>query len=224
MRDREKNMWNEVYEKSTPVDLRNMTLSMEPLFDMCLMMFAKSAEQVLDFGCGTGDILFQYAQYKKNAKGVGVDPAQSGVSFVKETAKMSGYTNLHFFEGDETFLDTFEDGRFDGIILSNVLDVMPEHVGYDTVLRLNRVLREGGYWFVKLNPFYSQRELKRMDYQEIGPHMYGIDGVLHLKQEPTLYWMDIFRSMGHIDRYVEFPYSWQEGMNRVFLIQKTKSS
>lgn len=219
-----KDMWNEIYAESKPVDLRNMTLSVEPLFDTCLMMFAEKTESVLDFGCGTGDILFQYMQYKKNGKGVGIDPAENGIAFAKETAKMSGYRNLHFFEGDESFLDTFEDGRFDGIILSNVLDIMPESIGYDTAVRLNRVLKDGGYWFIKLNPFYSTEELENMEYKEIGPHMYGENGILRLKQEATPYWMDIFHKIGQIERYVEFPYEWQAGMNRIFMIKKSEDS
>ncbi|EET58132.1 methyltransferase domain protein [Marvinbryantia formatexigens DSM 14469] len=221
---RGKDMWNTIYAESQPVDLREKTLSVEPLFDTCLMMFAGKTNQVLDFGCGTGDILFQYAQYKRHPKGAGIDSAKTGVSFARETARMSGYSNLHFFEGDESFLDVFEAGRFDGIILSNVLDVMPESIGYQTAVKLNRVLKEGGYWFIKLNPFYTTQELKDMEYEEMGPHMYGEGGILRLKQEPTPYWMEIFQKIGSLERYVEFPYEWQPGMNRLFLIRKTSAS
>lgn len=217
---RKEEKWNDIYAESRPVDLRNRTLSVEPLFDVCLMMFADKTKRVLDFGCGTGDILFQYAQYNKDCRGVGIDPAEKGIAFAKETAKLSGYRNLHFFEGDGSFLDTFEPERFDGVILSNVLDIMPESIGYDTVKRLNRVLKDGGYWFIKLNPFYSPKELKNMEYEEVGPHMYGENGSLRLNQAPTPYWMDIFRHIGTLERYVEFPYDWQPGMNRVFLIRK----
>jgi len=218
--DRRADLWNEVYKESVPLDLREKTLSVDPLFDTCLMMFADQTERVLDFGCGTGDILFQYAQYKKKARGVGVDPAKQGIDFAKETAKKSGYRNLHFFEGDEFFLGTFETGKFDGIILSNVLDVMPEAEGYHIALELNRVLKDNGCWFIKINPVYSSQELKNMEYEEIGPHMYGEHGVLRLKQEDTDYWMKAFSRFGEVERYVEFPYTWQQGMNRIFLVRK----
>lgn len=218
-----KDRWNAIYEESKPVDLRQMSLSVEPLFDTCLAMFAEKTNRVLDFGCGTGDILFQYVQYKKKVRGVGIDPSEKGIAFAQDTAKMSGYSNLRFFEGDESFLETFESGSFDGIILSNVLDIMPESVGYDTVLELNRVLKDGGYWFIKLNPFYSSEELEDMEYEEMGPHLYGEKGVLCLKQEPTPYWMEIFNKVGVVERYLEFPYSWQPGMNRLFMIKKCEN-
>lgn len=100
---------------------------------------------------------------------------------------------------------------------------MPESIGYDTALKLNRVLKDGGYWFIKLNPFYSAEELKGMEYEEMGPHMYGENGILRLKQEATPYWMEIFNKIGQVERYVEFPYEWQSGMNRIFMIKKTGS-
>lgn len=218
--DRREEKWNEIYKESVPVDLRGRTLSVEPLFDVCLMMFAQKAKRVMDFGCGTGDILFQYAQYRKDGRGVGLDPAGKGIAFARETAKLSGLRNLHFFEEDESFLDTFDPKSFDGIILSNVLDVMPERVGYETVVRLDSLLKDGGYWFIKLNPFYSQEELKDMEYETVGPHMYGENGRLRLNQAPTPCWMEVFRHMGTLERYVEFPYEWQPGMNRLFLIRK----
>lgn len=216
----EKDMWNMVYSESEPVDLRNVTLRVEPLFDTCLKMLASKTDRVLDFGCGTGDILFQYVQCSKKGRGVGVDVAENGINFAKKTAKLSGYRNVHFFEGDENFLDTFEEERFDGIILSNVLDVMTEDVGCHTLVNLDRVLCDGGYWFIKLNPFYSKEELQAMNYEEMGEHMYGEKGILHLKQESTPYWMKVFGEVGEVERYVEFPYEWQPGMNRIFLVKK----
>lgn len=215
--------WNEIYAEDAPVDLRNLNLNVETLFDTCLKMFAEKTSHVLDFGCGTGDILFQYAQYQKHGIGVGVDPAENGIAFAKETAKKSGYKNLHFFCGDTKFLDTFEKGEFNGIILSNVLDVMTKEESREMLTALNRVLNDDGYWFVKLNPYYSKEELKEMEYEDLGNNMYGKNGVLYLRQESTEHWMQVFGEFAEVDRYVEFPYSWQPGMNRIFLLKKKSS-
>lgn len=101
--DRRADLWNEVYKESVPLDLREKTLSVDPLFDTCLMMFADQTERVLDFGCGTGDILFQYAQYKKKARGVGVDPAKQGIDFAKETAKKADTAIFIFLKAMSSF-------------------------------------------------------------------------------------------------------------------------
>ena len=43
---------------------------------------------------------------------------------------------------------------FDGVILSNVLDECRNIIWIDD---LERVLKPGGYWFIKMNPYYSKK-------------------------------------------------------------------
>lgn len=221
--DKEKDFWNRVYSECTPVDLRTLTLTVEPTFDACLRLFGEKTKRVCDFGCGTGDILFQYAQYYPDHYGIGIDESESGIAFANQTAKLSNYHNYKFIVGDTDTLSEFQDGEFDGIILSNVLDVMPERISNETVQALNRILKDQGYWFIKLNPFYSRDEIKEMDYQEIGMHMYVEDGVLRLRQESTLYWINYAHHLGKVERILEFEYPWQEGLNRLFLVRKESS-
>lgn len=218
--DRETVLWNQVYGECQPVDLRSLTLTVEPGFDGMLKEFGEKTSRVLDFGCGTGDIIFQYIQNFPEKKGVGIDEAEKGIAFAKETAKESQYQRLHFFTGNSELLDDFEDGEFDGIILSNVLDVMPEQVDEAVLERLNRVLAPGGYWFIKLNPYYTGKELKEMKYEKEDAHLYEEDGILRLHQETTSHWKRIFNRYGSTERYMEFVYPWQEGLNRLFLLKK----
>lgn len=218
--DRETEFWNEIYADSQPVDLREFPLKVEPGFDECLRDFGEKTHRVLDFGCGTGDIVFQYIQNFPDKKGVGIDEAESGIKFAKKTASLSKYKNLHFFTGDIEMLQDFEDGEFDGLILSNVLDVMPEQVDEKLLKELDRVLKHGGYWFVKLNPYFTKKELRNFEYIKETGHLYEKDGILRLHQETTEHWKRILGNHGKIIRYVEFCYPWQEGLNRLFLIRK----
>lgn len=220
----ETGLWDSVYAESTSVDLRDEVLAVEPAFDACLKKFAESTKRVMDFGCGSGDMLFQYCQYQPQNHGVGVDASKEGILSARKTAKMSGYRNLHFYEGDVNFTDIFENGEFDGIILSNVLDVMPENVCWDTFSKLNRVLKTGGFWLIKLNPYYTQEELKSFGYEEIEPHVYsekcGDKKVLRLRQETTEYWTACLKNFGRVENYIEFQYPWQPGLNRLFVLRK----
>lgn len=218
--DKETDMWNEVYSESQPVDLREIPLTVEPGFDECLHDFGLMTHRVLDFGCGTGDIIFQYIQNFPDKKGVGIDAAEQGIAFAKKTAELSQYRNLHFFSGDIDMLSDFDDGEFDGVILSNVLDVMPENVDEKLLMEMNRILCKGGYWFVKLNPYYTNAELKDFSYEKEKGHLYEKDGILRLHQETTEHWKRIFEKYGCMVRYVEFQYPWQKGLNRLFLIKK----
>lgn len=218
--DNEKDFWNREYSECKPVDLRTLTLTVEPTFDACLLLFGEKTSRVCDFGCGTGDILFQYAQYYPDHSGVGIDVSETGIAFANQTAKLSNYNNYKFMVGNIDTLSEFKDGEFDGIILSNVLDVMPEKIANETVKELNRVLKDRGYWFIKVNPFYSREEIKEIGYREIGMHMYAENGVLRLRQEPMSYWINYIRHLGKIERILEFEYPWQEGLNRLFLVRK----
>lgn len=218
--DRETGLWNEIYSEYQPVDLRNLTLTVERGFDEVLCEFGEKTSKVLDFGCGTGDILFQYIQNFPDKRGIGIDEAEKGIVFAEKTAKMSGYNNIQFFTGDSRMLEDFEESEFDGIILSNVLDVMPEEADEKVLCRLNRVLAPNGYWFIKLNPYYTKKEINNLDYQKEAPHLYEEDGILRLHQETTNHWKQILEKYGTIERYMEFVYPWQEGLNRLFLLKK----
>lgn len=221
--DRGTGLWNEVYSQYRPADLRNIFLTVEPGFDCCLKEFGKNTHRVLDFGCGTGDILFQYIQYFPEKKSVGIDEAEKGIVFAEETARLSGYRKVHFFTGNSKMLEDFDDGEFDGIILSNVLDVMSGPADEVILQRLDRVLVPGGRWFIKLNPYYTEKELRELDYERENNNLYEEGGILRLHQETTCHWKKVFETYGTIERYMEFVYPWQEGLNRLFIVKKRDS-
>ena len=111
--------------------------------------------------CGTGDISFQYLQYQPTHRVLGMDASKTGIEFAGEAAKLSDYKTAVFMEGGEQSLKQLEENSFDGVILSNVLDVMPKDVSSTVIDDLERVLKPGGLWFIKMNPYYSKEELER---------------------------------------------------------------
>lgn len=48
-----------------------------------------------------------------------------------------------------------------------VLDVMPEEMAEELLSKINRVLKKNGYWFIKLNPYYSAEELQSFGYHQL---------------------------------------------------------
>ena len=163
---------------------------MEPGFDNCLREFGEKTVMYWILDAEQGILFFNISRIFPGKKGVGIDEAERGIEFARKTANMSGYRGLHFFTGNSSMLAGFGAGEFDGVILSNVLDVMPKKADESVLRNLDRVLAPE-YWFIKLNPFYSPKDLKRFDYQKMGDHLYEEDGVLRLHQETTEHWKRI---------------------------------
>ena len=91
--EQEIEMWNQFFKECTPVDLRKLDLKVETMFDEALKLFAEKTTNVLDFGCGTGDI--------STHKVLGIDASKVGIQFANETAKLSEYKTATFLEGGE---------------------------------------------------------------------------------------------------------------------------
>ena len=87
----------------------------------------------------------------KSTDGMGVDLSETGIQYARKMTSVNNYKNLNFDIGDISYFDSYEEGSFDGIILSNVLDVMPKDVAVKTFKRLTELLSPKGLMFVKLN-------------------------------------------------------------------------
>ena len=213
-------MWNDTYSKCKIVDLKGKSLSVEPMFDICLDIFASKCKNILDFGCGTGDIIFQCYEFGNMDFGLGVDLSSAGIEFARKMTTVNNYKGLNFDIGDISYFDGYEEGSFDGIILSNVLDVMPKDVAVKTFNRLTELLSPKGLMFVKINPYYDKEDMEEWNMTQIKDNLFEEDGVLRYRELDTASWKQSFEKSYNILRYLEFPYPWQEGMNRLFLLQK----
>lgn len=214
------NLWNETYSHCKIVDLKGKNLSVEPMFDICLDIFASKCKNILDFGCGTGDVIFQCYEFGNMNCGLGVDLSQTGIEYARKMTLVNNYHGLNFDVGDISYFDSYEKGSFDGIILSNVLDVMPKDVAVTTFIRLTELLPPKGLMFVKLNPYYDKEDMKKWGMTQIKDNLFEEDGVLRYRELDTVTWKHSFEKSFNIIRYLEFPYPWQEGMNRLFLLEK----
>lgn len=213
-------LWDKVFTECKLEDLSNEKLEVEPLFDDCLKLFANACTRVLDYGCGTGDVLFQLMEIKELIYGLGIDKSEKGIEYCNKMAMLNHFRHLDFVAGDIEQLKQIEENSFDGIILSNVLDVVPYEVAVSIMKELVRILVKGGHMFVKLNPYYSKEKLIEYGFECLRDNLYTDEGVLRLRQVDTLTWHKKFERQFEIERYLEFPYSWQEGMNRLFLLKK----
>lgn len=85
-------------------------------------------DSVLDIGCGNGALTYDVA--KKAKKIVGIDVSEQNISFAKR--KLSG-KNIGYICGDA--LTNLPNGKFDVILLSNVLEHIEKRVEFLSYLK-----------------------------------------------------------------------------------------
>ena len=97
---------------------------------------------------------------------------------------------------------------------------MPKDIALKTFKGLTKLLAPKGLMFVKLNPFYEKTDMKQWGFTQIKDNLFEENGILRYRELDTASWKQSFEKHYEIIRYLEFPYPWQEGMNRLFLLQK----
>jgi len=89
-----------------------------------------SGDRVLDIGCGYGAVARSIAHAVRDAEVTGIDIEPGNVAQAQAAVNPA---NLNFVEGDAT--QAFPDGRWDVVVLSNVLEHIDDRIGFLTQIR-----------------------------------------------------------------------------------------
>jgi SAM-dependent methyltransferase len=172
--------WDEIFDKAPPsADVR------EPLpypeLEAGLRWLSADARQVLDFGCGTGRLLFRCLGLGV-AEVVGIDISPNAVALARRTAERHGLTaRSRFAVGSLAELREIVDHAYDGAMLSNVLDNILPDDARAVLAEMQRVVKPGGKLLVKLNDYYPPEDLEgSVALAEIDPNFYRESSGIYL--------------------------------------------
>ena len=81
-------------------------------------------ERVLDYGCGNGAVAYDVAD-RAGAHVVGIDAHEKSLNLARE---LHGHPHVEYLHADS--LERLPNGRFDAVILSNVLEHLPDRPAF----------------------------------------------------------------------------------------------
>jgi demethylmenaquinone methyltransferase/2-methoxy-6-polyprenyl-1,4-benzoquinol methylase len=105
-------------------------------------LLSRGAREILDVGCGTGDVALAVMRKDPAARVTGLDPARKMLAIAETKARRAGLAERATYrEGDATALP-FGDARIDGIVCAFCLRNITDRAC--ALREMRRVLRPGG--------------------------------------------------------------------------------
>ena len=209
--------WDEIYSAEASGSAPKTPDSGNAAFDAGLRWLAENSQNVLDFGCGNGSILF-FCALLGTKNHIGIDLSSAAIdSAIKRSGKMQTGA-FSFRQGGVEQLSELKTGSQDAVILSNILDnLYPEDA--ETLLReCARLLKPGGKALIKLNPYLTKQQIKDWEIKVIEGSL--LDDGLLLWNNTTEQWRAMLERSFVIERFEEIYYPEHEQTNRMFFIRK----
>lgn len=191
----------------------------EKLFEAACTLGHKT--KVLDFGCGTAWASIIAA--KSGCKDVtAVDAAPGAVKAAQTYSSRYGMeSSIHLACGGLDFLQSVPSDTYDGIICSNVLDVIPTETADQIIREFARIATANVCVFIGMNYYLSPDMAdKRGLTLEDGNRLY-VDGVLRLVSRSDEEWEQLFSHCFAVVKREYFAWPGEEKpTRRLFCLQK----
>ncbi|MDD6794674.1 MAG: class I SAM-dependent methyltransferase [Clostridiaceae bacterium] len=183
--------------------------------DKALDWLCDGSESILDFGCGSGTLLFLCAN-RGTKEHIGIDLAVEGISFAKKRCEIMKNGHYSFIAGSIDALKNTADNSVDGIIVSNVIDNMYPDDARSALKEFKRILKLNGKVMIKLNPYLTKDELA--EFKELEKDVYD-DGLILWNRKTEEWQKELRQQFKIVDNY-EFTIPQVKQVNRVFKLVK----
>lgn len=180
----------------------------------------KSQNNVLDYGCGSG--WGAIVALKSGIKQVtAVDVSANSIKLLNLYKKAYNLDNLKALVIDENWIKSIPNESFDGLICSNVLDVLPLKMTMELIENFARILKPKAKVVIGLN-FYITNEMQN----ERGFHLENdelyVNGVLRLLNKKDSEWKNLFSKYFEIESLSYFAWKGEAKPTRRLFILSLK--
>lgn len=212
--------WNDVF-RNKDVSVPKSEKSGNEGFDKGLTWLTQDSENILDFGCGNGTVLFLCSFYgSKNF--IGIDLSEQAVINAQKRSLNMKSGKYQFISGGIEALRSIESNSIEGAILSNIVDNLYPDDARSLLEEIKRVLIENGKLFVKLNPYITEDEISANKIEVIEDNVLN-DGLI-LWNNTTEQWQELFEKYFSVYNQYDINYQEYDQYNRIFLLINSKKS
>ncbi len=193
--------------------------------ETAIKWLSNGSKSILDYGCGSGAMLFRGASYGNINKCLGIDISLNAVELGNATAKLNNLENVvDFICGGVETLKAIDDNSFDSIILSNIIDNIIKQDANIVINNAHRILKTNGKLLVKLNPYLTEEELKESGSKLIEDNLYIDSDAIYLWNLNTTQWKEFLEELFIVEEYKEIYFEQFNQYNRLFLLTNKENS
>ena len=221
------NFWNNAFRLTDDIkendtkefDPNYLALSPSEKFTKALEELSKK-NNVLDYGCGGG--FSSIILSKLGCKNVvAVDVAEEGIKSAEFYLKLYDAKNVTTMHIEPNYLHSEEECKYDGIICSNVLDVVPEEVSNDIIKGLARVAKEDSLVVIGMNYYIEPSKILNNNTEHLDNKSLFIDGVLRLVSKTDEEWSEAFSKYFNVEKLEHFSWPGEDTeRRRLFYLRK----
>ena len=178
-------------------------------------------KKVLDFGCG--DAWAGIIAAKSGCTDVtAVDAAPGAVQAANLYAEVYGVEkSIHAVCGTSEWLEIVASDTFDGLICSNVLDVVPPETAEAILRESARIITRDACVIIGLNYYLSPEAAAARDIELTDGNRLYMDGVLRLVSRTDEEWAQIFSPWYTVERLEQFAWPGEaKETRRLFWLRK----
>ena len=170
--------------------------------------------RVLDYGCGkgwAGLLLAKRGCPCVTAVEISQNAVQEALKLKKALALGDNYNALHI---DEAWLSRQESGVYDGIVSTNVLDVIPPDVAENILREMARVLSPDGKVLINMNYYMEPKDNpEKNTVIRHGNHVY-LNGILRMVTRTDEEWAQIFSRYFKVESCTYYAWNVEETARR----------
>jgi Methyltransferase domain. len=194
------NFWDSAFKEGQPSPLTAADFQPSQKLNQDILSYGKKANKALDFGAGVDLLFLEAALEGATFEGLNLDPSEAATKLHQGYIDLSKVTTLHCQKGGLAELAGLPDGSFDLIVISNVIDVLPEEETQQIVESVKRLLAPKGIFLLKTNFFIDEEMIQKRGMKLTDGKLY-MDGVLRAVNRTDESWIAKFKSLTLADSY-----------------------